>query len=94
MSTQQQIKIAVIGAGNWGRQHARIFAARPDVHLCAVVGRTRERTEARAAEFGTRAYLDIDKMLEREQHWLEDGEQAAAVVSVVVAAIVVPVFLM
>jgi predicted dehydrogenase len=67
MSMQQQIKVAVIGAGGWGRQHARIFAARPDVHLCAIVGRTPERTAARAAEFGTRAYCDIDEMLERER---------------------------
>jgi predicted dehydrogenase len=67
MSAQQQIKVAVIGAGGWGLQHARIFAARPDVALCAVVGRTAERTEARAAQFGTRAYLDLDAMLERER---------------------------
>jgi predicted dehydrogenase len=67
VSTQQQIKVAVIGAGGWGRQHARIFAARPDVHLCAIVGRTAERTEARAAEFGARAYIDIGEMLERER---------------------------
>lgn len=67
MSTQQQIKVAVIGAGGWGRQHARIFAARPDVHLCAIVGRTAERTEARAAEYGVRSYVDIGEMLERER---------------------------
>lgn len=54
MSVQQQIKVAIIGAGGWGLQHARIFAARPDVALCAIVGRTVERTEARAAQFGTR----------------------------------------
>jgi myo-inositol 2-dehydrogenase / D-chiro-inositol 1-dehydrogenase len=67
MSAQQQINIAVIGAGGWGLQHARIFAARPDVNLCAVVGRTAERTAARAAQFGTRAYLDVAEMLERER---------------------------
>ncbi len=61
------IKVALIGAGGWGRQHARIFAARPDVELCAIVGRTPEKTRARAAEFGTRAYTDIGEMLEREQ---------------------------
>ncbi len=66
MSAQQQIKVAVIGAGGWGRQHARIFAARPDVHLCAIVGRTKERTEARAAEFDTRACFDINDMLQQE----------------------------
>lgn len=62
-----QIKIALIGAGGWGRQHARIFAARPDVDFCGVAGRTAERTEARAREFGTRAYTDIGEMLERER---------------------------
>ena len=63
----EQLKIALIGAGGWGRQHARIFAARPDVDFCAVAGRTAARTEARAQEFGTKAYTDIGEMLEREQ---------------------------
>ncbi len=62
-----QLKIALVGAGGWGRQHARIFAARPDVDFCAIAGRTAERTEARAREFGTKAYTDIGEMLEREQ---------------------------
>jgi predicted dehydrogenase len=44
-----------------------VFAARPDVALCAVVGRTAERTAARAAQFGARAYLDLDAMLAHER---------------------------
>ena len=67
MSAQSRIKIAVIGAGGWGRQHARVFAERADVELCAVVGRTAERTERRAAEYGTRAYTDIGAMLDQER---------------------------
>ncbi len=63
----KQLKIALIGAGGWGRQHARIFAARPDVDFCAIAGRTAARTEERAREFGTKAYVDIGEMLEREQ---------------------------
>ena len=35
--------------------------------LCAVVGRTPERTRARAEEFGTDYYLDIGEMLDRER---------------------------
>ena len=62
-----QVKIALIGAGGWGRQHARIFAARPDVDFCAICGRTAARTEERAREFGAKAYTDIGEMLEREQ---------------------------
>jgi predicted dehydrogenase len=58
--------VAVVGAGGWGEQHARIFAGRPDTDLCAVVGRSTERTAARAAAYGTRPYTDIDEMLEAE----------------------------
>jgi len=67
MSETQPIKVALVGAGGWGRQHARIFAARPDVDFRAIVGRTPEKTRARAARFETRAYLDIAEMLERER---------------------------
>ena len=66
MSGPSRLKIALIGAGGWGRQHARIFAARPDVDFCAIVGRTTEKTQVRAAEFGTRAYTDIAEMLASE----------------------------
>ena len=65
--TTGRLKIALIGAGGWGRQHARIFQERPDVEFCAIAGRTAERTEARAKEFGVRAYTDIGEMLDREQ---------------------------
>ncbi len=67
MSTNARVKVALVGAGGWGRQHARIFAGCPDVDFCAVVGRTLERTRARAEEYGTRYYLDIDEMLQAEQ---------------------------
>ena len=36
------------------------------MEFCAIAGRTVERTEARAREFGTKAYTDIGAMLERE----------------------------
>ena len=64
---RDKIKIALVGTGGWGRQHARIFSQRPDVNFCAVAGRNGERAEARAAEYGVRAYTDIAEMLEREQ---------------------------
>ncbi|MFT3888768.1 MAG: Gfo/Idh/MocA family oxidoreductase [Arachnia sp.] len=60
------LRVAVVGAGVWGRQHARIFAGRPDTELVAIVGRTAERTAARAAEFGTAPYTDIAAMLGAE----------------------------
>src|SRR6516164_7447660 len=51
-SSIQKIKVCLVGAGAWGRQHARVFSQRPDVELCAVAGRTLEKTQARASEFG------------------------------------------
>lgn len=41
--SQSRIKVALVGAGGWGRQHARIFAERPDVDFCAIAGRTLEK---------------------------------------------------
>ncbi|HZG68519.1 MAG TPA: Gfo/Idh/MocA family oxidoreductase [Herpetosiphonaceae bacterium] len=67
MSRTTRVRVALVGAGGWGRQHARIFAGRADVDFCAVVGRTLKRTRARAEEFGTRYYLDIGEMLDAER---------------------------
>ncbi len=63
----QRLRVAVVGAGGWGAQHARIFAGRHDTELVAIVGRTPDRTLARAAAFETTAYTSIEEMLERER---------------------------
>ena len=39
------VRVAVVGAGRWGLQHARVFASHPGAELRAVCGRTRERTD-------------------------------------------------
>jgi myo-inositol 2-dehydrogenase/D-chiro-inositol 1-dehydrogenase len=65
--TARKVKVCLIGAGQWGRQHARVFSQRPDVTLCAVAGRSLEKTQTRAAEFGLRAYTNVLEMLEKEK---------------------------
>jgi myo-inositol 2-dehydrogenase / D-chiro-inositol 1-dehydrogenase len=60
-------RVAVVGAGVWGEQHARVFAAHPEAELVAIGGRTRERTEARARAYGVEGYVDLEAMLERER---------------------------
>ncbi len=65
--SEQKVKIALVGAGGWGMQHARIFAARPDVDFCAIMGRTEEKTRRRAEKFGVRYYLSVQEMLDKEQ---------------------------
>ena len=61
-----KLRVAVIGTGGWARQHARIFSRRPDTELVAIVGRDEARTAARASEYGTAAYTDIERMLAAE----------------------------
>jgi myo-inositol 2-dehydrogenase / D-chiro-inositol 1-dehydrogenase len=65
--SEKKIKVALIGAGNWGWQHARIFAADPRVNFCAIAGRSLERTQSRAQEFSVHHYLDVGEMLAKEQ---------------------------
>ncbi|OYX52816.1 MAG: hypothetical protein B7Y93_08740, partial [Micrococcales bacterium 32-70-13] len=60
------LRIAVVGAGGWGAQHARVVTERIDTELVGVVGRDPSRTAARAAAYGTRAYTSIGGMLEAE----------------------------
>ncbi|MCU1527616.1 MAG: oxidoreductase domain protein [Frondihabitans sp.] len=62
-SVSGRTRVAVVGTGNWGRQHARIFSRRLDTELVAIVGRTPSRTEERAAEYEATAYTDLDEML-------------------------------
>ncbi len=63
-----RIRVAVVGTGEWwGREHARVWSARPDSELVAIVGRTPDKTKARAAEFGTTPYTDLEAMLDRER---------------------------
>lgn len=67
MTQQAQLKVALIGAGDWGYQHARVFSDRGDVKLVAIVGRSRERTQKRAELFHAVCYTDVNEMLDRER---------------------------
>jgi predicted dehydrogenase len=78
MTTRGKVKIALVGTGGWGREHARILSQRKDVEFAAICGRSAERTSARAAEHGVRAYTDIRGMLDAERPdmvWLCLGNQ-------------------
>ena len=67
MSTPSKVKAVLIGAGGWGLQHARILSERPDIDFRAIAGRTLDKTQARAAQFGVRAYTDLTEMLAQEK---------------------------
>lgn len=62
-----KLKIALVGTGDWARQHCRILSLRPDVDFCGIQGRNPERTAARAAEYGTRPYTSLTAMLDEQR---------------------------
>lgn len=59
----EALRIAVVGAGGWGAQHARIVSRRRDTELVGIVGRDPDRTAASAARFDTAPFTDLDTML-------------------------------
>ncbi len=70
-------RIAVIGVGTFGRQHARVLASLPGAELVAVVDQDPGIAEAVAGEFGCRALTDYKQLA---------GKVDSAVVAVPTAA--------
>lgn len=62
------LRIAVVGTGPWwGYQHARLYDERPDTELVAILGRTQDKADARAAEFGVTGYANVHEMLDAQK---------------------------
>ncbi|HEY8491473.1 MAG TPA: Gfo/Idh/MocA family oxidoreductase [Dehalococcoidia bacterium] len=59
--------VAVIGVGNIGRHHARIYRDLDGVHLVAVADADEARARSVAREFGCRPYADYRELLARER---------------------------
>ncbi len=64
MSRNQRIPVAVVGAGSFGRHHARVFASLPEAELAAVVDRDPARACQVAAEFGCESRTAADGLPE------------------------------
>jgi UDP-N-acetylglucosamine 3-dehydrogenase len=61
------LKVAVIGVGAMGRNHARIFSEMPNVELVGVADADVNAGESVAKRYGSRAYTDFVQLLEKEQ---------------------------
>lgn len=61
----KKLGVAVIGAGFWGRNHARNFSELGETELLAVCDISPERAKAVADEFDIDAYTDSRKLLKR-----------------------------
>ena len=57
--TEKHIRVAVVGVGDFGRNHVRVWREMPDVTLVGIVDINADRVKAVAAEFGTQALPDI-----------------------------------
>lgn len=58
MKSEKKSRVAIIGAGAFGRNHVRIAASMPEVELAGVVDANPERAASAAAEFGCPAFSD------------------------------------
>ncbi|MGB9853346.1 MAG: Gfo/Idh/MocA family protein [Candidatus Bathyarchaeales archaeon] len=61
----KKIGVAVIGAGFWGRNHARIFKELDETELIAVCDIDAEKAKNLAKQFSVEAYVNLGKMLRR-----------------------------
>jgi predicted dehydrogenase len=55
-------RIAVVGVGEFGRNHVRVWSKMEGAELVGVVDTNSERAAAVAAEFGTRVLRDVDSL--------------------------------
>ncbi|QDP94604.1 Gfo/Idh/MocA family oxidoreductase [Microlunatus elymi] len=63
----RKLKVAVVGAGYWGPNLARNFAASPDWDLVAICDRDDERARALADRTGAAVEHSVDELLDRRQ---------------------------
>ena len=59
------MKVGVVGLGQWGRHHARIYAEFPDVELVGVVDRDGAEARGSAHRYRTEAFTDYRTLLGR-----------------------------
>ena len=59
----KKLGVAVIGTGQWGKNHARVYKELPSTELVAVCDVDAERAKAMATQYGAKAYSDSTEML-------------------------------
>ena len=60
-------RVAVIGVGSMGRNHARIYYELPEAELVAVSDINAGNASSTSSQFGARAYTSYEEMLEKER---------------------------
>jgi UDP-N-acetylglucosamine 3-dehydrogenase len=67
MKNMKEVKVAVIGVGNMGRHHARVYSQLKNVKLVAVSDINENVGKEIASKYGCKFYKDYKEMLEKEK---------------------------
>jgi UDP-N-acetylglucosamine 3-dehydrogenase len=60
-------RVAVIGVGSMGKNHARVYSELPDAQLVAVSDSNRVLAETVGKQYGAASYTSFEEMLEKEK---------------------------
>jgi predicted dehydrogenase len=58
----RKVRVAVVGAGEFGRNHARVYREIAGAELIGVYDKNGQRSSAIATEFGTRAFRGLEEL--------------------------------
>lgn len=62
----KNLRLAVVGAGSWGKNHVRVFSELNEANMVAIVDRDIDRAKVFAKKFNTSYYQTVQEMLKRE----------------------------
>ena len=63
----KKLGVAVIGTGQWGKNHVRTYKELPSTELIAICDVNPERAQAMANKYGVKAYSDSSQMLKNKE---------------------------
>jgi predicted dehydrogenase len=61
-AARERIRVAVVGAGEFGRNHVRVYRELEDTELIGVFDKDAAKAQALAQEFQTRAFNDLEEL--------------------------------
>jgi predicted dehydrogenase len=63
------LKVAIVGVGNIGNVHGRVYQAHPDTDIVAVCDIIPERSDRAAEKFGCQGFYSVQEMLDSGIHF-------------------------
>ncbi|MHA1302682.1 MAG: Gfo/Idh/MocA family protein [Candidatus Heimdallarchaeaceae archaeon] len=62
----EQLKVAVVGTGSWGKNHVRVYSELPNTKLVGIYDKATERAELLAKQHKVVAFSSLEDLLSRE----------------------------